>query len=66
MDFIQEVESKINLLREKDPEFKIFGSWEHKYEFNNKVTESEVRNFEEKFNQAIPSIRFPVVLPPLF
>lgn len=55
MDFIQEVESKIKLLREKDPEFKIFGSWEHKYEFNNKVTEREVSNFEEKFNVKLPN-----------
>ena len=54
MDFIQEVESKINLLREKDPELTIFGAWEHKYQFNNKLTESEVRHFEEKFKIKLP------------
>lgn len=54
MDFVQDVESKIKLLKEKDPELKIFGAWEHKYQFGDKLTEAEVKNFEEKFGLTLP------------
>ena len=48
------IEEKLTLVREKDKEFKEFGSSKHKYVFNEKASEKAVANFELQYKIQLP------------
>ncbi|GAA0530530.1 SMI1/KNR4 family protein [Chitinophaga japonensis] len=54
MNFIDEIEKKIPVIKSNDPDLKKFGAREHKYQFNPTLTESEIDAFEEKFRIRLP------------
>ncbi len=57
VDFAEQIgriKSKLQLTKAKDPDFKVFGSAFHRYEFHAPVPIEEVRRFEEEFGVQLP------------
>ena len=56
MDFnINEIKEKIEILKEMDKEFEIFGSSKHKYKLHPCKTEKEIQSFEKKHGISLPA-----------
>lgn len=51
---IKDVCNKLSLLKANDKRFSIFGSSSHRYLLNEKLSETEVRGFEEKYAITLP------------
>lgn len=54
MDFIEEVKFWVNKAKEADPELKVFGASEHKYQFDVCADMAEIRAFEQKHGLKLP------------
>ena len=52
---INEIKQKINILKEMDKEFEIFGSSNHKYKLHSCKTEKEIQSFEKKHGISLPA-----------
>lgn len=50
----QQIRQKIELLKQKDQSFKIFGAKEHQYLLNPCLTETEIQNFEQQYHVTLP------------
>lgn len=51
---LKRIKNKLNNLKAIDIDFEIFGSEGHKYKFNSTLTESEILDFEKKYNLVLP------------
>jgi len=51
---IERIKNKLTQAKRKDPKLKVFGAARHQYVLSKPVSNTEVKNFEEKYNLQLP------------